>query len=187
MVRSPKYFQHWKILSVTSCEMCNYNIFSVLLQTVGRDSIVDIATRYGLDGSGFEPRRRRDFPQRPERLWGPRSLLYSEYRDFPGNEVTGVWRWPPTPSSSEVKERIQYTSVPSWHVIGWNLLLQPNSKDIKFLRHVEWIYNFVEKFNRVVGSKQARLNHEAKKGSWMWKIALRVCVHEVEDGLVFVT
>ena len=32
------------------------------MNNVGRDSTVDIVTRYGLDGSGFESRWRRDFP-----------------------------------------------------------------------------------------------------------------------------
>ena len=26
--------------------------------------------------------------------------------------MAGVWRWPPTPSSAEMKERVEYTSVP---------------------------------------------------------------------------
>jgi hypothetical protein len=41
--------------------------------------------------------------------------------------VAGVWRRPPTPSSSEVKERVELylnsTSGPSWPVIGGTLPL----------------------------------------------------------------
>jgi len=41
---------------------------------------------------------------------------------FPGGKAVGVWRWPPTRSSAEVKERIElylYLSGPSWPVLGW--------------------------------------------------------------------
>jgi len=41
-------------------------------------------------------------------------------------KAAGAWRWPPTPSSAEVKERVAlylYTpSGPSWPVLGWTLL-----------------------------------------------------------------
>jgi len=40
---------------------------------------------------------------------------------FPGGKAAGTWRWPPTPYSAQVKERVeQYiysTSGPSWLVI----------------------------------------------------------------------
>ena len=38
---------------------------------------------------------------------GPTSLLYNEYRVFHGSKAVGTWRWPPIPSSSEVRERIE--------------------------------------------------------------------------------
>jgi len=51
---------------------------------VGRDSAVGIATRYGLDGPGFEiPVGGEIFRTRPDRLWALPSLLYNGYRDFP--------------------------------------------------------------------------------------------------------
>jgi hypothetical protein len=34
------------------------------------------------------------FRTRPDRPWGPPSLLYSMYRVFPGVKVAGAWRWP---------------------------------------------------------------------------------------------
>ena len=40
------------------------------------------------------------------RSWGPPSLLYNEYRVFPGGKVAKAWR-SPTPSNAEVKERVQ--------------------------------------------------------------------------------
>ena len=42
---------------------------------------------------------------RPDQPWGPPSLLYNGL--FPGGKATGVWRWPHTPSSSDVKERVR--------------------------------------------------------------------------------
>jgi hypothetical protein len=38
---------------------------------VGRDSVVGIATRYGLDGPGFESRWGRDFPLLSKPTLGP--------------------------------------------------------------------------------------------------------------------
>jgi hypothetical protein len=37
------------------------------------------------------------FRTRPDRSWGPPSLLCSGYRVFPGGKTAGAWRWPPTP------------------------------------------------------------------------------------------
>jgi len=94
---------------------------------VGRNSSVGIATRYGLDGPGIESRWERDFPKRPDRPLDLPSLLYNGYRVFPEGKAPGAWRWPPTPSSAEVKERVElylYSHYgPSWHVLGWTLHL----------------------------------------------------------------
>jgi hypothetical protein len=35
------------------------------------------------------------------------SLLLNGYRVFPGGKAAGAWRWPPTPSNADVKERIE--------------------------------------------------------------------------------
>ena len=62
------------------------------------------------------------------RPWGSTSLLYSEYRVFARGKTAGAWRWPPTPSSAEVKERVDLylysNSRPSWPVLGWPLPLR---------------------------------------------------------------
>jgi hypothetical protein len=94
---------------------------------VNRASSVGTETRHGLNGPGIESRWGEIFRTRPDRPWGPPSLLYNAYRVFPGGKTAGAWRWPPTTSSSEVKERVQLylysTSGPSWPVIGWTLPL----------------------------------------------------------------
>ena len=47
----------------------------------GPGSSVGIATDYGLDGPGSR------FSARPDRPWGPPSLLQNGYRVFPGGKV----------------------------------------------------------------------------------------------------
>ena len=91
----------------------------------GRNSVVGIATRYGLDGSGNRIRMGRDFPTRPDRSWDPTSLLYNGYKVIPGGKGAGAWRSPPTPSRAEVKEKVELLlyspSGPSRPILGWNL------------------------------------------------------------------
>jgi hypothetical protein len=55
--------------------------------TGSRDSVAGIATGYGLDDLGVGVRvpvgsRIFSSPQRPDRLWGPPSLLYNGHRGF---------------------------------------------------------------------------------------------------------
>jgi hypothetical protein len=55
---------------------------------------------------------------------------------YRGNAV-GVWRWPPTSSSIEVKERVELylcsLSGPSWPVLGWTLPLRYFTLHLHFL------------------------------------------------------
>jgi len=53
----------------------------------GSGSSVGIATELQVGGSGIESRWGRDFHARPDRPWGPPSLLYNGYRVFPGGKV----------------------------------------------------------------------------------------------------
>ena len=120
----------------TLCERC-YQEWYVLLQwpitlthssplyykAVGRDSSVGIATRYGLDGPGIEYRRGREFPHLSRPALGPtQPPMQWVPGPFPRSKAAGAWRWLPTPSSAEVKERVELyiysPSRPSWPVPG---------------------------------------------------------------------
>jgi hypothetical protein len=95
---------------------------------VGRDGLVGIATRYGLEGPGIQFRWGRDFqypsspalePTQPPIQWIP--CLY------PGLKRLGRGVDHPSLSTAEVEERVKLyvcsPSGPSWPVIGWPLPL----------------------------------------------------------------
>jgi len=54
---------------------------------------------------GSNPNGDKIFCTHPDQLWGPTSLLYNEHWVFPGGKAAGAWLSPPTPSSTEVKEK----------------------------------------------------------------------------------
>jgi hypothetical protein len=76
--------------------------------------LVDIATGYRLDGPGIESRwGGKIYRTRPDRPWGPPSLLHNGYRVFPrGKERLGRDTDPSPPSSAVVKKGHSYTSIP---------------------------------------------------------------------------
>jgi hypothetical protein len=98
---------------------CPLRLFSVIIIVIvvlntrrGRDSSVGIATRYGLDGPGIGSRWGRYFPHPSRPALGPTQSPIQGV--FPGGKATGAWRWPPTPSSAEGKERVDlYLCSPS--------------------------------------------------------------------------
>ena len=59
---------------------------------------------------GLNPFGGEIFRTHPDWPWGLPSLLHNGYRVFPGDKVAEVWCWPPTPSSAEVKERVELYS-----------------------------------------------------------------------------
>jgi hypothetical protein len=101
---------------------CN-GIALPLLLTKGRHRSVGIATRYGMDVPGIESRWGRDFPHPSRPALGPtQPPIKSVLGHLPGVKATGTWRWPPTQSSAELKERVELhlfsPSGPSCHVRG---------------------------------------------------------------------
>ena len=95
---------------------------------VCRNNAVGIATRYGLDGPKIESRLGgRDFLQPFRPALGPTQPLHNAHRVFPESKAAGAWRWPPTPSSAEVKEKVELyifsTCGSSWPVVGWTVPL----------------------------------------------------------------
>ena len=81
-------------------------IYTDILFFVGQNSAVAIATQYGVGGPRIESQWWRDIRPRPDRPWDPPSPLYNGYRIFQGGKAAGAWRWPPTVSNAEVKERV---------------------------------------------------------------------------------
>ena len=79
--------------------MCIYRIFC------GTGSSVGITTELRAGRSGDRSPVGARFSARPDRPWGPPSLLYNGYRVFPGGKVRpGRDADPSPPSSAEVLE-----------------------------------------------------------------------------------
>ena len=85
----------------------------------GPGSVVDIATGYGLDGSGIESWWGRDFPHLSRRGLGPPSLPYNGYWVFPGGkERPGRDTDPSTPLWCGGHERVELYLYSSYGLYG---------------------------------------------------------------------
>jgi hypothetical protein len=72
--------------------MCLFNQITTHPLHFCRDSVVGIATRYGLDGPGIESRWGRDFPQPSKPALGPRQPPVQWVPGlFPGGKAAGAW------------------------------------------------------------------------------------------------
>ena len=88
-------------------------------EDVGRDSVVGIATRYGLGGPGNESRQGEIFRTRVDRTWIPPSLLYNRYRAFPrGKLARGVALTTHPHLAPMLKKEYSYTSTPTLGLRG---------------------------------------------------------------------
>ena len=125
------------------CCKTHFVLLLLLLLLCGRDSSVDIATRYGLDGPGIGSRwgGGEIFRTRPDRPWGPPILLYNGYQVFPGSKEAGAWCCPPPPSKCRGHERVQLhlhsPSGPSWPVMGAPL---PFTFTVTIVNFLIWLY-----------------------------------------------
>ena len=69
------------------------NMCITYIRTVGRDSSVDIATRYRLDGPGIESRWGRDFPHPSPPVLGAHPASYIMGTGFfLWGKAAGAWR-----------------------------------------------------------------------------------------------
>jgi hypothetical protein len=88
----------WTIVCLTATKFEPFILLLSMLKS--RDSSVGIALGYGLDdgGLGFNSRRGWEFFSsrlRPERLWGPPSLLSNRHQGlFLGGKAARAWSWP---------------------------------------------------------------------------------------------
>ena len=92
------------------------------MQSMGQDSVVSITTRYWLGGPGIDYRWGKILRTRPDRPWGPPSLLHNGYWvSFPGvkRPERGVDHLPHL--APRFKERVELyfypPSKPSWPVL----------------------------------------------------------------------
>jgi hypothetical protein len=82
-------------------------------------ALVGIATRYGLDGLGFEPQWGREFPQPTSHALGPTQPPVHCIPDISRGKASEARRHHPSTTSAEFKERVELyfsPSVLSWHV-----------------------------------------------------------------------
>jgi hypothetical protein len=73
--------------------------YRLFFKVMGRDTVVVIPARFGLDSPGIESSGGgEDFPHPSRPAPGPTHLLYNGYRvSFPGGKAAGARCWPPTP------------------------------------------------------------------------------------------
>ena len=108
------------------------------------DSSVGIATRYVLNGPGidFLVGGNEIFRTRPDRVWGPHSLLYYGWRV---SLLRVTWTWhgvdhPPS-SSAEVKERVQIYK--GWNFNSGKYLFTTDTKYVDTCFEVSLSFNVV--------------------------------------------
>jgi hypothetical protein len=104
---------------------CKYSVVAIsgIRNVTSPDTVVNIATHYGLDGPGIEYGWGRYFLHPSGPALGPKQPSVNGYCvSFPGVRRTGRGVHHPSPPSAEIKERVALylysPSGPSWPVIG---------------------------------------------------------------------
>jgi len=118
----------------------------ICASVVGRNSAVGVETRYGVGGPVIESRWGPDFPRQSRlALWPTKPPIRWVPALFRG-KANGAWRWPPTPFSDEVKERVElYLYSPSGYsfsVLGRPLPLcaiVTGTCSLTFITFDEWL------------------------------------------------
>jgi hypothetical protein len=119
------------------------HILPVALYHVGSDGSIGIATRYELDDLRIESQWGERFSAPVQTGPGahPASCTMGTGSLSRGKGAE-AWRWSPTPSSAEVKERVElYLYSPSgssWQVIGWTLPLVLCHMSLLFSAAGDW-------------------------------------------------
>jgi hypothetical protein len=126
--------QNW--LNVSHNKSIQMQVIYITRTRVGRNSSVSIATLYGLDDPGIEFQWRRDSPHSSSPALGPTQppTKWVPYL-FPWGKTTWAWRWPRTPYSAEVKERVKLYLY-SWPVLGCTSTFTFTKTNNLFL----WVY-----------------------------------------------
>ena len=94
--RTPSFYLSRALRRTASASRPKYNG-----QTQGKENSVFWT------GGDRIPAGGETFRTRPDRPWGPPSLLYNVNRVFPGGKVAGRGVDHPPPSSAEVKETVE--------------------------------------------------------------------------------
>ena len=116
-----------KLVFRNACQV-HASLSQCLRQSMGRDSSVGIATRYGLDGPEIESWWRWNFLHLSRPALGPTQLPVQWVTGLsPGVKRPGRGVDHPPPSSAEVNWRVELylfsPSGPSWPVLEWTLPL----------------------------------------------------------------
>jgi hypothetical protein len=116
-----RYFRkHTSHRALTMSELSTY--WMHVNYIVGRDSVVSIATRYGLDGPGSNSSGGEIFRTSPDRPWGHPASYSMGTGSFPRLKRPGRGVDHSPLSRTEVKERVElYLYSPSGPLLRWTL------------------------------------------------------------------
>jgi hypothetical protein len=97
---SPAYLDTW----MNDRIFTQYFLFGYWMSGTGKEMAVSNMLKIKLHLNytywtvrGSNPGGGEIFRTRPDRPWGPPSLLYNGYKVFPGGKAAGAWCWSPTP------------------------------------------------------------------------------------------